>query len=106
MSEKIKLKLFDEHYGFVVNEKNSRERLEKLAGYVDGKMREIAKSYGNFSSKDIAVLTAMNIAEESLSFQEFNKGNFVHNENLVLSKDAPVEKIADICRKLEKVLDE
>ncbi len=104
--EKIELKLFNEDYRFVINEKNSRERLEKLARYVDGKMREIAKSYGNLSPQDIAVLTAMNIAEESLSFQEFNGSRFDNNKGDLKISANSGSKITEICNKLEKVLDE
>jgi len=48
------------------------EYIHMIAGYVDRKMREIAHSSGIMSQSRIAILAALNIADEF--FQEKEKG--------------------------------
>lgn len=47
--------------------------INKIAGYVDRKMREIAHSSGIMSQSRIAILTALNIADELHQEKEKNK---------------------------------
>ncbi len=47
--------------------------INKIAGYVDRKMREIAHSSGIMSQSRIAILAALNIADELHQEKEKNK---------------------------------
>lgn len=66
MSEYVKIKVFDAEYNLRLNSGHGPERLERVAAYVDSRMREIAAAHLNLSAKDVAVLAALNIAEECL----------------------------------------
>jgi cell division protein ZapA len=48
--------------------------IERLAAYVDSEMREVGKMAGAVDSVRIAVLAALNIADESLKAREAEKG--------------------------------
>ncbi|MCD6380198.1 cell division protein ZapA [bacterium] len=54
------------------------EYIHMIAGYIDRKMREIAHSSGIMSQSRIAILAALNIADEL--FQEREKGAKIRNE--------------------------
>ena len=47
-----------------------RERLEQVARFVDGRMREVRESGAALGTDRIAVLTALNIANELFELQE------------------------------------
>lgn len=55
-----------EIFGSVYNVKGEKdpEYLQELAELVDGRMREIAKQVSTVDSAKIAILTALNIADE------------------------------------------
>lgn len=70
MSQDMTIKVFDEEYNLRINSSDDPEHLERVAEYVDRKMRETASNYVNLSPKHIAVLAALNIADECLTLQE------------------------------------
>lgn len=70
MSKDHKLKIFDEEYTLRNNLSDNPEHLERVAAYVDRKMWETSSNYLNLSPKHVAVLAALNIAEECLALQE------------------------------------
>ena len=70
MSIDHKIKIFDEEYALRNNLSDNPEHLERVAAYVDRKMWETASNYVNLSAKHVAVLAALNIAEECLALQE------------------------------------
>jgi len=53
----------------VSGEVDSEEYLKELAQYVDQKMREISRSTQTVSSTKVAVLAALNIADELLTLR-------------------------------------
>ena len=65
-----KIKIFDEEYTLRNNLSDNPEHLERVAEFVDRKMWETASNYVNLSPKHVAVLAALNIAEECISLQE------------------------------------
>lgn len=65
---KITVKIFDEDYAMKGN--SSSEYMEMIANYVDRKMRQIASKSPRLSATKIAVLAALNIADELSKLQE------------------------------------
>ncbi len=43
--------------------------MEEVAVYVDSRMKELADSYGKTSTLDLAILTALNIAQELMELK-------------------------------------
>ena len=63
----VTVKIYGQEYS--ISGEMSREKILKLADYVDGKMKEVGEFYtGPISS--IAVLAAMNLAEEIFSQED------------------------------------
>ncbi|MGA3299345.1 MAG: cell division protein ZapA [Candidatus Acidiferrales bacterium] len=58
----MKIQIYDQSYN--VNADGNEEYLHELAAYVDGKMRSIAESTHMVDSLKVAVLAALNIADE------------------------------------------
>jgi cell division protein ZapA len=58
----VKINIYDQSYN--VNAEGNEEYLNELAAYVDGKMRFIAESTKMVDSVKVAVLAALNIADE------------------------------------------
>ena len=58
-------------YGKTYSLKNSSDQVntEEVAAYVDAKMRELAEVRSKTSSADLAVLAALNIAQELMELQ-------------------------------------
>jgi cell division protein ZapA len=59
---KVTVKIMDRDYTLVSDD--SREHMQKVANYVDDKMREIFDSNKKLSTSMIGVLTALNVADE------------------------------------------
>ena len=62
----IDVKIFGSHYTF---DGDDTEHIRKLADYVDRKMYETAKSIRNVTTSKVAVLAAMNLADELLTLR-------------------------------------
>ena len=58
----VKIQIYDQSYN--VNADGNEEYLKELAAYVDGKMRFIAESTHMVDSVKVAVLAALNVADE------------------------------------------
>lgn len=61
---KLNVKIFNEQY--VIKGEADQAYIEKVASYVDDKMEQIAEMNEMFSAKQIAVLVALNLADEYL----------------------------------------
>lgn len=59
----MKIEIFDQVYN--VNADENEEYLTELAAYVDAKMREVAQATRTVDSVKVAVLAALNIADEN-----------------------------------------
>lgn len=71
-----------------------REQIEEIARYVDGKMREIAGKTPVGSLASIAILAALNIAEELFRVRD-EKQNFLKEIGLVTTRmQRKLEEIA------------
>lgn len=74
---KVRVNIYGEEYSIVAD--TDVEYVREVAGYLDRQMREIAEKLSNKSPARVAVLTALNIADEL--FAERKRGdNFKHVE--------------------------
>jgi cell division protein ZapA len=64
----VKIQIYDQSYN--VNADGNEEYLTELAAYVDGKMRAIADSTHMVDSLKVAVLAALNIADETFTMRK------------------------------------
>jgi|ERR1700735_1370897 cell division protein ZapA len=67
-SATVKIEIYDQSYN--VNADGNEEYLRELAAYVDGKMRSIAESTRMVDSLKVAVLAALNIADETFTLRQ------------------------------------
>ena len=96
------IKVFDEEYNLRINSSDNAEHLERVAEYVDRKMRETASNYVNLSPKHIAVLAALNIADDCLKFQERSFNDFKE----VLDRPVEVERLRTLNTRILKALED
>jgi cell division protein ZapA len=71
-----------------------REHLQELADRVDGKMREIAQHVSTADPARIAILAALNLADELFRTEKRQEGERVEIR----------EKMASLCEELEAAL--
>jgi cell division protein ZapA len=64
----VKIDIYDQSYN--VNADQNEEYLQQLAAYVDGKMRAVAEAARTVDSLKVAVLAALNIADEMFTLRE------------------------------------
>lgn len=64
----MKIQIYDQSYN--VNADGNEEYLTELAAYLDGKMRSIADSTRMVDSLKVAVLAALNIADETFTMRK------------------------------------
>jgi cell division protein ZapA len=64
-------------YGKTYSLKNSSDQVstEEIAAYVDAKMRELTEVQSKTSSANLAVLAALNIAQELMELQNRTEAN-------------------------------
>lgn len=62
MDNKVTVKIYGQEY--IIAGDKSKEEILKIADYVDNKMRLISKVAGESAAGSIAILSAINIAEE------------------------------------------
>ena len=72
-------------YGKTYSLKSSSDQMsmEDVAAYVDSKMRELAAAFSKTSSADLAVLAALNIAQELIELQKQNDANDKSHEEKI-----------------------
>ncbi len=64
----MKIQIFDQTYN--VNADGNEEYLTELAAYVDKKMRDVSESTKMVDSVKVAVLAALNIADETFTLRQ------------------------------------
>ncbi len=64
----MKIEIYDQSYN--VNADGNEEYLKELAAYVDNKMRSIAEGTRMVDSLKVAVLAALNIADETFTLRQ------------------------------------
>ena len=89
----MKIDIYDQSYN--VNTAEKEEYVKELAAYVDTKMREVADATRTVDSLKVAVLAALNIADEMFTLRK-------RNERI----EGPVRKRVEKCAALvEKALE-
>ena len=83
-SNRVSVKIYGQEY--VISGAKSREHIVKVAAYVDNKMHEIASAAPSCSMSDLAVLSAVNIADER--FDSSDEAEELKKLNAQLEKDA------------------
>jgi cell division protein ZapA len=66
-STNVKIEIFDQSYN--VNADQNEEYLRELAAYVDGKMRAVSEATHAVDTVKVAVLAALNIADEMFALR-------------------------------------
>ena len=64
----MKIDIYDQSYN--VNAAENEEYVKELAAYVDAKMRQVAEATRTVDSLKVAVLAAVNIADEMFALRE------------------------------------
>lgn len=64
----VKIEIYDQVYN--VNADGNEDYLQELAAYVDGKMRSVADATHMVDSLKVAVLAALNIADETFAMRK------------------------------------
>jgi len=64
----VKIEIYDQVYN--VNGDQDEKYLRELAAYVDGKMRSVAEATRMVDSLKVAVLAALNIADEMFTIRQ------------------------------------
>jgi len=64
----VKIEIYDQTYRF--GDDQDEEYLKKLAAYVDQKMRVVGESTRTVDSLKVAVLAALNIADEMFTLRD------------------------------------
>ena len=64
----MKVQIFDQTYN--VNADGNEQYLTELAAYVDKKMRDVSESTKMVDSVKVAVLAALNIADETFTLRQ------------------------------------
>ena len=67
MSSSKKIQIYGKTYS--LKSSSSEVDAEEVAGYVDSKMRELATALSKTSTLDLAILAALNIAQELLELK-------------------------------------
>ncbi|MHB1665382.1 MAG: cell division protein ZapA [bacterium] len=67
MDDIVELKILNQKY--LINSDKTKKYLEELAAYINNKADEVSKKTKSADSLNIAVLTALNIADDYLSMQ-------------------------------------
>jgi len=70
LDDTAKFHIYDQEYNLRVGSESNAERLAKITNLVDHKMKEVAACYVNLSAKQIAVLAALNLADDYIEIQE------------------------------------
>ena len=68
MSSSKKIQIYGKTYS--LKSSSSKMDAEEVAGYVDSRMRELAAARSKTSTLDLAVLAALNIAQELLELKD------------------------------------
>ncbi len=81
MANQVNVKIFGQE--FTIKGEDSPEYVEELAEFVDKKMREVASASSVITSHKVAILTAINIADELFRLQKEKEDQEENNRNKI-----------------------
>jgi cell division protein ZapA len=93
---RVEVRISGKEYTIIGNE--SDEYIQKIALYVDRKMSEITKSNNNLSTSMVAVLTAVNLADELYKLNEESigsRGLLTEKNRIIEILDADNKKLTE-----------
>jgi cell division protein ZapA (FtsZ GTPase activity inhibitor) len=70
----ISVKIFNQTYHLATSQERDAEYIQRAAAYLDEKMLEASENAGHRAPLDVAILAALNIAEEALAAREKKEG--------------------------------
>lgn len=85
----ITVEIYKQTYQLGASEGRDNEYIQRAAAYLDEKMQQAAAEVGNRAPLDIAILAALNIAEEVLSARE-------QKETLIDQADAHIDSFTQL----------
>jgi cell division protein ZapA len=86
MESKVKVNIYGNEYS-IIGEAQP-EYIQKIAEYVNARMKDIAKTISNGNTAQIAILAALNIADEYFQMQEIKgdlSGEMERKTNALIS---------------------
>ena len=83
-SQPVTVRIYNQTYHLVNSDDQDPEYVRHTAAYLDEKMQQIATTIGHRGPLDIAILAALNIAEEVLSARQ-------HKDALIDRADARID---------------
>ena len=92
---------------YQIESENSDEFIQKIAFYVDKMFTEIAERNSRLSTNMIAVITSLNIAEETLKLQDENKelsAQLSATVDMLSEKDFDLKKVSEENESLKEQL--
>ena len=92
---------------YQIESENSEEFIQKIAFYVDKMFTEIAERNSRLSTNMIAVITSLNIAEETLKLQDENKelsAQLSATVDMLSEKEFELKKLAEENENLKEQL--
>ncbi len=90
----IEVNIFGQRY--TLKGQGASDDIQQVAGYVDRKMKEIAEGTSTVDSLKVAILAALNIADEYHRYRAFKEED----------EGAMIQRTEDCCRILEAVMDQ
>ena len=88
-SQSVAVRIHNQTYHLVNSEDQDPEYIRLAAAYLDEKMQQIAATSGPRGPLDIAILAALNIAEEVLSARQ-------HKDALIDKADARIDSFTQL----------
>ena len=88
-TQPVAVRIYNQTYHLVNNEDQDPEYIRLAAAYLDEKMQQIATTIGHRGPLDIAILAALNIAEEVLSARQ-------HKDALLNRADARIDSFTQL----------
>ena len=68
MDNKVKVRIYGQDY--TISGERDEKTIQEIAAYVDGKMREIGRYFASGAQGSLAVLAAVNVADEFFEQKE------------------------------------
>ena len=91
--ESIQVEIFGQTYS--IKAKNDREYIRELAAFVDARMKEVQKGTGTSDGYKIAILAALNIADELNRLQS-------QHDNLKRSATTSLDHLIELTEEAEQ----
>ncbi|MDO8785350.1 MAG: cell division protein ZapA [Syntrophales bacterium] len=79
MKKRFNIRILEQELSVVSD--SGEEHVANVVRYLNGKVEEIGKATGNINTLNVAILAALNIADEYFKFDEVNKSAYKQLES-------------------------